>query len=163
MANEHSFIFIDEDRGIEGTIIKEIPINDLFLQYVFENISEDENIYNTIPTLTTSLGEGKYGLLEPIDRGFSVWGITVVNYRSMEELKKMFLQWIGLLEKIDVEYVLVDDYYKKRNLSQEKIKNTEVLLDSSFNKYELLASVRECLEIVNAFDSPRYILICEGL
>ncbi|WP_146552229.1 hypothetical protein [Rummeliibacillus sp. SL167] len=163
MVNEHSFVFIDENKGEEGTVIKEILIDDLFLEYIFKNISEDENIYNNMPTLTTNLGEGKYGLLEPTDRGFSYCGITVVNYRSMEELKKMFLQWINLLEKINVEYVLVDEYYKKRNPSQEEIKNVEALLDSSFNKNKVLAAVYECLEIVNKFDSPRYILICEGL
>lgn len=159
MANYLEFYLVDEEK--DSAVIKEVFINFLFIDYLFEGLEEKDPTFNEIGSFWENLEPIKYGLLKPRDKGICWHSTTLINYFSQNELIKMFNHWISLLNVLSEEYILND--FNRKIYSQEDIKRDENLKENAFNRLEVLERVKECLEIAQMIDSPRYILMCEAL
>lgn len=161
MSMNHDFIFFNEK--LDEVVIK-VEIEDSFLDFIDLKIGFDNNLFSKILTINPSYVDKPYGNLIPTVKGFSSFGIMVVNHYSLSELKMMFNQWIEVLSELETDKY----YYDLAGLTEKELNSLTkdeltVLKESYFEKKVLLDKLKCCLDHVNLLNDSNYILKHEGI
>lgn len=163
MTIYHKFVFFDEKNDV---LIKEINLEDILLDYIDEKIECDNDsfLFNLVPTINPDYIEGPHRNIIPKDKGLAYTGISIINHYGFDCLKKMFLEWINVLEKLDVEYYypdLID--LTEDELAEMSVDEIEELKEFSFVKSEVMKKLKLCIKYLNSPNSPDFVVYSNGI
>lgn len=162
MAVYHNFEFVDERNDC---VIAKINIEDIFLDYVMEQQAyEVDCLYNLIPSINPGYVKEPYKSKVPSEKGLNYCGISVINHYSFDYLKKIFLEWIDILEKLDDEYYypyLVD--LNEDQLAEISFEEMKGLKETFFVKSEVLKKLNICMHYLETMNSPDIVIYYYGI
>ncbi|GEK31314.1 hypothetical protein KZO01_16230 [Kurthia zopfii] len=162
MVVYHDFLFVDEKNDV---LIKEINLEDVFIDFVREDMDCNNDLFNLVPTINPHYVKKPYGNIKPKLKGLDYTGISVINYYGFDNLIHMFSEWINILGQLNVEYYhpdLVDLTEDEiAGLSDYDLKESRKIF---FVKSEVMKKMNLCIiYLENSLNSSDIVVYYKGI
>lgn len=162
MTVYHDFLFVDEKNDV---VIKEINLDDIFIDFVREDIDCKNDLYNLIPTINPNYVKKPYGNIKPKIKGLDYAGISVINHYGFDSLVNMFSEWINILEeKLSCEYYYPDlVVLTNEELDSLSDYELEELKEIFFVKSEIMKKMKLCMKYLESLNSSDFVVYYQGI